>query len=89
MDYDDPLRIRARTAIESGRMPTRHPARSWAGKGSGGSCLLCSGVITPDDVEIELEFVDASPTVAPLTCRVHSRCFTAWELECRQLATGS
>ena len=89
MEHDDPLRQRARHAIETGRLPARRPVRSWAGKGSGASCLLCAREITPDDVELELEFVDASPHNAPLSCRVHSKCFAAWELECRLLATGT
>jgi len=89
MEYDDPLRQRARHAIDTGRLPARRPARSWAGKGSGASCLLCAQPITADDVELELEFIDATPENAPLTCRVHSKCFAAWELECRQLAVGS
>jgi len=87
MEYDDPLRQHARHAIETGRLPAVRPARTWAGKGTGASCLLCALAISADDVELELEFIET--TTASRCCRVHSQCFTAWDLECRRRATGS
>lgn len=82
---NDAVRTRARDAIESGRLPARRLVRSWAGKGSGATCLVCIRTITHDDVELELEFAPAPPSAAPRCCRVHAACFAAWELECRRI----
>jgi hypothetical protein len=79
------LRERARDAIAFGRLPARRLVRSWAGKGSGATCMVCVRPITSEDVELELEFAASPPSAAPRCCRVHAKCFAAWEIECRQL----
>jgi len=84
-DDDAALRERARDAIKLGRLPARRLVRSWAGKGSGATCVVCVRPVTHDQVELELEFAAAPPSAAPRCCRVHAQCFAAWELECRQL----
>jgi hypothetical protein len=76
---DDGLRQKARAAIQSGRLPTRRPERTWGGRGSGAPCAICDVPVRRDDMELEIEFV-AGRHVTVL--RVHTKCFAAWELEC-------
>ena len=60
--------------IRSGTLPppTNPPAKCYAGKGSGRTCDACGHVISPDDVEYE---VDAGPDK---TLVFHSSCHLVW-----------
>ena len=73
------LRRIARDAIRAGRLPGARPLRTWAGMGEGAACSLCALPIQTEEVEIELEFGDASKPSAG-EFRVHAHCFEAWEL---------
>ena len=74
------LRRIAREAVRAGRLPAARPLRTWAGMGDGAACSLCALPIHKEEVEIELDFGGESPAVQS-GCRVHARCFEAWELE--------
>jgi hypothetical protein len=74
------LRRMARDAIGTGRMPRIRPLRTWAGMGDDSPCSLCAAPIHVEEVEIEMEF-DGASRPEPVACRVHARCFEAWEIE--------
>jgi hypothetical protein len=68
-----------RTKLESGELPRAKPDKVWAGKGTDRPCTACGTVITPADVEYELD-LGAAPAV---TLRFHQACLTVWD-ELRQ-----
>src|SRR5215213_10051956 len=82
MNDENALREKARAAIDTGKLPAHVPFRTWAGKGSTGAhrCIICSALLSRDDVELELEFTgsQADPVGNPY---FHMRCFAAWESE--------
>lgn len=80
MHDENALRQVVRDAIRAGRIPARRPIRTWAGMGEGRPCCICERPIA-DEVELELDFGGASQSGAPQDCRVHARCFEAWERE--------
>lgn len=86
------LRIRAREALRTGRLPNARPEAIWGGPGSGDSCAICAEPIERHQSEFELLFavrgLDGSPGAAAdpsgshsgdVTCRMHVPCFAAWE----------
>jgi len=82
------LRQRARVAIESRRMPNRHPDRLWGGPGVGAPCPICGRPVTKDEMEFEVQFAkDGNPSGRADgdghldVFHVHVRCFSAWDLE--------
>ena len=76
---DDGLRQKARAAIQSGKLPTRRPDRTWGGRGSGVPCAICDLALCRDEMELEIEFVATGHY--PKIIHVHTKCFAAWELE--------
>lgn len=74
----------ARQAIRAGKLPSRPPDRTWGGAGSGCPCAICGHPVTPDEVEIELEFATESGR-SDHGFHVHQRCLSAWELELERL----
>ncbi len=82
MSEESTLRQKAREAIEAGRLPSRHPERTWGGPGSGARCAICGECVRSDEMEFELEFARAElDEPAPEYLHVHIRCFAAWEFE--------
>jgi hypothetical protein len=77
---DAPLREKARRAIEIGDIPNRNPDRTWGGRGGGAPCIVCGMPVTPEDTEIEMEFLHDEGSGAD-NFHTHVRCFSAWELE--------
>src|SRR5882672_8613790 len=75
------LRTLAHDAIRAGRLPARRPERTWGGKGGGAPCAVCDLPVGPADVEFELEFAEEPGFGPAFSCRVHARCFAAWEFE--------
>lgn len=74
------LREMARAAIQTGKLPVRRPDRTWAGKGGGADCAVCSELLAAGDIEMEIEFTDRqADTVGNHS--FHMRCFAAWEFE--------
>ena len=76
---DDGLRQKARAAIQSGKLPTRRPDRTWGGRGSGGPCAVCQLALRGDEMALEIEFVATGHY--PKIIHMHTKCFAAWELE--------
>lgn len=54
--------------------------RVWGGKGCGAPCDFCRVLVSPSDVEYELE---AELDGEPLTLHFHPRCHEAWKAERR------
>jgi len=96
---DEPIledRDKARTAIESGRLPTAKPSRMLCGPSVGETCAVCGDLIPVGAMQFELEFQPGPSPEAKLLkdalerlraspkvsrYHLHHRCFTAWELE--------
>ena len=73
------LREKALEAIIGGKLPIRKPDRTLGGLGSGKTCALCSELLTPTQMELEIEFNrHGSPGLD--TYHLHPRCFTVWDL---------
>ncbi len=75
------LRERARSMIQAGLLPNRHPDRVWGGPGAGGDCMVCRAPVQRDDNEFEIEFVRDGGEAGADIYHVHIQCFAAWELE--------
>ena len=74
---DETLRLRAREAIRSKRVPDRHPERIWSGRAETDKCTICSAPV--GGLGLDLEYAGGERTVC---YSVHVDCFAAWELEC-------
>ena len=86
MIVDRVLRAKARQLIESGRVPSRLPARRWGGPGSGTSCMLCGASVKDEEVGFEIEFGCNGTGVSNHELHVH--CLEALELELREFEPG-
>lgn len=53
-------------------LPPDSPAKSWAGKGTGLPCEGCDRIITPDQIEYELDLPDSRKL------RLHADCVGVW-----------
>ncbi len=84
MDAESILREHARNSIQSGTLPSRSPDAMWGGPGAGAPCAVCGAIVTPEDVEMEIEFRHEDSRGAE-NYHLHNRCFAAWELERRTL----
>ncbi len=83
----DELRLReqARAAIQSGKLPSRPPDRTWGGPGVGAACAVCDLPVTKDQLEFEIQFVRDGDNPGLDKFHVHIRCFAAWEFERNKL----
>jgi hypothetical protein len=75
------LRQRARERIREGRLACIRHYRTWGGRGSDQPCALCDLLIGRDEVEYEIEALDAT---SELLYRFHFQCHDAWQCECAQ-----
>jgi hypothetical protein len=76
---DDPiLREKARVAIQTGKLPSRAPTRTWGGPGVGAPCAICGLPVTTDEVEFEIEFARDGDNPGLDKFHLHIRCFAAW-----------
>ncbi|HEX7080772.1 MAG TPA: hypothetical protein VF329_07145 [Gammaproteobacteria bacterium] len=82
MNDDQNLRDRARQAMRAGALPNRRPSRTWGGPGAGAACTICGTPVAPNEVELEVEFVDDVDGTIDKH-HMHVRCFAAWEAECQ------
>jgi hypothetical protein len=88
MDTDRALPEKVRHAIDSGKLPKQKPDRVLGGLGTGKPCAVCGGLLTPTQMEMELEFHRRGPAPGPDRYWTHPRCFAAWELEMRDQPGG-
>ncbi len=79
----DELRLReqARAVIQSGKLPSRSPDRTWGGPGVGAECTVCGRPVTKDELEFEIQFARDGDNPGLDKFHVHIRCFAAWEFE--------
>ncbi len=75
------LREQARTAIESGKLPSHAPDRTWGGPGVGAPCSVCEKPVAKDQLEFEVQFARNGDNPGLDKYHVHIRCFAAWEFE--------
>ena len=68
------LHQQARAAIQSGKLPSRVPDRTWGGPGVGAACPICGLPVSQQEMEFEMEF-------ARDKFHVHLKCYAAWEFE--------
>ena len=68
------LHQQARAAIQSGKLPSRVPDRTWGGPGVGAACPICGLAVSQQEMEFEMEF-------ARDKFHVHLKCYAAWEFE--------
>ena len=83
------LREQARTAIQTGRLPSRAPDRTWGGPGVGAECSVCGRPVTKDELEFQIEFAHDGARPELDRHHVHIRCFAAWEFERRTAGGGT
>jgi hypothetical protein len=85
-ENDVPLRARARVLIQSDRLPRGRPEWTGGGPGEGACCALCDLPVSRDELEVEIEFArEGRESAGGGNYRFHVRCFTAWELACRDV----
>jgi hypothetical protein len=80
MNDEKLLRVKAREAMESGRIPGRRPERMWGGKGSGVCCAVCDLPVRRDEIGFDLEFLGQGNSSSN-NYALHIRCLAAWEFE--------
>jgi hypothetical protein len=75
------LEQRAQQRIHEGRLPRTTHYRTWGGHGSNEPCALCDVVIRSDEVEYEIETLEAP---GRRQYRFHFLCHDAWQHACAQ-----
>jgi hypothetical protein len=88
MERERLLRETVRQAIDSGKLPARKPDRVLGGLGTGKLCAVCGAVLTPTQMEIEVEFDRGKTSPGRDRYWTHPRCFAAWELELQGRSGG-
>jgi hypothetical protein len=88
MNDESTLRAQTRKLIQSGSLPARRPDGMWGGPGAGEPCCICGAVVTPEDIEMEVEFARVDGRRADVY-HFHNRCFAAWELERQALEAAA
>jgi hypothetical protein len=68
---------------ESGAQPPPYqkPLRTWASRGTGANCDLCSARIQPPDIEYQVELAAAG---VPRVLHLHFNCHHRWVVEGRR-----
>ena len=89
MSDENTLRLKAREAMEAGKLPQRRPKRMWGGPGIGAPCAICSEPVKQDELGFELEYAPDQADAGEGDCHVHLRCFAAWEFERRNHESGT
>jgi hypothetical protein len=62
-------------------LPYQKPLRTWASRGTGASCDLCSGRINPPDIEYQVEL---PPNGETRLLHMHFGCHYRWAAEGRR-----
>ena len=71
---DAALRALAMARIETGELPAETAKATWAGKGGGDPCALCSRQIGKSEVEYEIQ------DIADRVFLFHRQCHAIWQL---------
>jgi len=77
------LREKARAVVQSGKLPSRRPDRTWGGPGVGAACAVCELPVTRAELEFEIQFARDGDNPGLDKFHVHVQCFAAWEFERR------
>jgi hypothetical protein len=77
------LREKARAAVQSGKIPSCRPERTWGGPGVSVICGVCEMPVTKDEMEFEIQITRVGNTPGLDKFHVHIRCFAAREFERR------
>jgi hypothetical protein len=85
MSDESLLREKARAAIQTGKLPSRTPTRTWGGPGVNAPCEICGIAVTADQMEFEIQFARDGDNPGLDKFHVHIRCFAAWEFERRHV----
>jgi hypothetical protein len=91
MSDDINLREKARELLRAGKLPSRRPDRIWGAQGFGGvKCMLCGADVGPGEAVLEVKFIGggSDPDPGAANPHFHVRCFSALELELRNLEAG-
>jgi hypothetical protein len=82
------LRQRARLAIESHKIPNRHPHQLRGSHGVGAPCAICELPVNQNELEYEVQFSREGNPRGRVSgaghfqvFHVHIHCFSAWDLE--------
>jgi hypothetical protein len=77
------IREKARAVIQSGKLPSRTPDRTWGGPGVGAPCAICDLPVRHTEMEFEIQFARADGNSNPGLDKfhVHLQCFAAWQFE--------
>jgi hypothetical protein len=78
---EEALREKARAVIQSGKLPSRHPDRTWGGPGVGAPCAICGLPVRSTEMEFEIQFTRDGSNPGLDKFHVHLHCFAAWEFE--------
>ena len=79
---DEPrLREQARALIQSSKLASRNPDRTWGGPGVGAPCSVCEKPVTKEEMEFEIQFARDGDNPGLDKFHVHIRCYAAWEFE--------
>ena len=78
---EEALREKARSIIESGKLPNRNPDRTWGGPGVGATCTICDLPVKRAEMEFEIQFARDGDNPGLDEFHVHLDCFAAWQLE--------
>jgi hypothetical protein len=79
------VREKARAVIQSGKLPSWRPDRTWGGPGVGALCPICDLPVRPTDMEFEIQFARDGSNPGLDKFHVHLQCFAAWEFERQSL----
>ena len=71
----------AQTVIQSGKLPSRAPDRTWGGPGVGAPCSVCEKPVTKEEMEFEIQLARDGDNSWLDKFHVHIRCYAAWEFE--------
>jgi hypothetical protein len=79
---DEPrLREQARAVIQSSKLASRNPDRTWGGPGVGAPCSVYEKPVTKEEMEFAIQFARDGDNPGPDKFHVHIRCYAAWEFE--------
>ena len=83
------VRMKAHVAMQSGKIPSCPPDRTWGGPGVGAPCAICDLPVKRDELEFEIQFAFDGAVPGLDKFHLHLRCFAAWEFEREKLQGAS